>query len=211
MNPLGKGFTLIELMIVVAIIGILAAVAIPGFMAYIKSSKTSEAKVNLNAISKGALAYFEAEHMNADGLGGHSKQYPRANDEIFMGKEASADTIGLKSAPTPSDGSESTWNDLNFTISAAIYYYYAYKGTGMTTANGATTYEKSNYQASATASLSADQDSTFCMNGYSTGKVSPIIEGGKSTANQAAADKGATQCKSNHAFPPNENDADYGT
>ena len=57
-----KGFTLIELMIVVAIIGILAVVAIPGYMTYIKNSKTSEAKTDLSALAQGATAYFETEH-----------------------------------------------------------------------------------------------------------------------------------------------------
>ena len=53
-----KGFTLIELMIVVAIIGILAAIAIPNFLKFQAKSKQSEAKTNLGAIFTGELSFF---------------------------------------------------------------------------------------------------------------------------------------------------------
>ncbi|MEW5701371.1 MAG: prepilin-type N-terminal cleavage/methylation domain-containing protein [Candidatus Zixiibacteriota bacterium] len=52
-----KGFTLIELMIVVVIIGILAALAIPRFMAATSKSKTSEAKQILKQIYVMERAY----------------------------------------------------------------------------------------------------------------------------------------------------------
>jgi len=53
-----QGFTLIELMIVVAIIGILAAIAIPNFMTYQAKARQSEAKVGLGGIFTSATAYF---------------------------------------------------------------------------------------------------------------------------------------------------------
>src|SRR4030042_6656257 len=53
-----KGVTLIELMIVVAIIGILAAIAIPNFLKFQAKAKQSEAKTNLGAVYVAMLSYF---------------------------------------------------------------------------------------------------------------------------------------------------------
>ena len=60
-----KGFTLIELMIVVAIIGILAAIAIPNFLNYQCKAKQSEAKQSLGTLAKEMQIYAAEPSVDA--------------------------------------------------------------------------------------------------------------------------------------------------
>jgi type IV pilus assembly protein PilA len=69
MKKLQKGFTLIELMIVVAIIGILAAIAIPNFIKFQARSKQSEAKANLKAIFTAEKALFQERDRFSPNIG----------------------------------------------------------------------------------------------------------------------------------------------
>ncbi len=61
-----SGFTLIELMIVVAIIGILAAIAFPNFMQYQAKSRQSEARINLGAVFLSQIVYFGEQNAYGD-------------------------------------------------------------------------------------------------------------------------------------------------
>ena len=99
-----KGFTLIELMIVVAIIGILAAIAIPNFLNYQLKAKTAEAKTNLGSIKTAQEAY-------------------KAETDVYV-----VCTASPNAAPTTA---KQAWADqggfgtIGFSPSGNVYYSYA--------------------------------------------------------------------------------------
>jgi len=92
MKSLQKGFTLIELMIVVAIIGILAAIAIPAYQDYTIRSKVTEG-LNLAASAKVAVA----DGFTSNDIPGVTAAAAAWNSEFSATKYVSTMTIGTTS------------------------------------------------------------------------------------------------------------------
>ena len=93
MKTLQKGFTLIELMIVVAIIGILAAVAIPAYQDYIARAQVSEAVSLLGSAKTPFAEYFASQGL-----------WPSAASDVMgntTGKYTSAISIGASNTTAP--------------------------------------------------------------------------------------------------------------
>lgn len=118
-----RGFTLIELMIVVAILGILAAVAIPAFINYMKRAKTSEATVNVDRMYEGVVTYFEKKHVQSgvNTVSSSNCLPPEATKptDVPKGVEELGDPAAWYTVPT--------WKEIDFAMSDNHYYQYSFK------------------------------------------------------------------------------------
>ncbi len=150
-----EGFTLVELMIVVAIIGVLAALAIYGVSRYLKHSKTAEATRNLGSIETGSKNAFQQETDTSGppptGIGPFKHVF--CTPDVTGPKVPAAIPAAQKVKVDAKLWDTDTWKCLKFSINEPQFYAYGYTSTGEGTAATYTATAEGNLDGNAVNSL----------------------------------------------------------
>ena len=173
-----EGFTLVELMIVVAIIGVLAALAIYGVSRYLKHSKTAEATRSLGTIENGSKAQFQLDtDTSGTGVGPFVHTFcPKTTAPTPATVPAGAKVVVVTAAGSGADYDQAAWKCLKFVMTDPQFYSYAYNSDAPTGVG-----VNAHYTATANGDLDGNgTQSTFQLNGIgdATGeakKVSLIV------------------------------------
>lgn len=175
-----RGFTLLELMVVVAIIGILAAIAVPSFMKYIKKSRTTEARMMLEKVYNGARSYYyeTTEIGQNNTITVTVSQFPDS-----VGNTPAGTCCSISGTPRCEpdaaiwDGNLS-WSALKFSLTDPHYFQYQFDSSGVSLAAA--------FTASAFGDLDCDGlRSTFHMYGFiNTASGEPTLTAAQARLNE---------------------------